>query len=90
MSHFGLIESFNIDDGQLDDCSKQSCFVLGYEFCQVCHKLDSFSSGNGQLIHVANLDRLRSAAAKRSKVLTVKFLQDDRSEEWCEIGWRHS
>lgn len=89
MADFGLVESFGIDGGELDGCSKQECFVLGYEFLQVCHQMNVFDIGNGHLVHSANVSRLQSAADGRNKVLTVQYLADDRSESWCLISWKH-
>ena len=88
MAKFGLVESFGIDDGQLDACSQAEAFVLGYEFCQMCHSLNVFDSGNGQLMHVANVDRVTAAAKKRGQVVSVKHLHNDRSEDWCEVSWK--
>ena len=35
MAEFGLIKSFDIDNGELDGFTPQQCFVLGYELCQI-------------------------------------------------------
>lgn len=89
MAEFGLVESFQIDDGSLDGLSRQECFVLGYEFLQFCHALNSFSEGNNHLVHIANAGRLAKAAESRGKKMTVRYLSDDKSEEWCRVSWVH-
>lgn len=88
VAKFGLVESFGIDDGQLAEFSVQEAFVLGYEFCQMCHNMNVFDAGNGQLMHSANIDRVTAAAEKRGQVVTVKHLHNDASESWCEISWK--
>lgn len=87
MAEFGLVEPFGIDDGQLSEHTREEAFVLGYEFCQMCHRLNVFSQGNWQLMHSANIDRVAAAAEKRGQVVTVKHLHDDSSESWCEVSW---
>ena len=85
MSRYSLKESFHIDDGQLDGLSIQECFVLGYEYSQVCHKMDIFAPVRDMTVHRANIDRLNKAAEARGhSPLKVTEIPD---EHYCQISW---
>lgn len=75
-SDFGLIESFNIDDGELDGRNRQECFVLGYELAQVSAELESGAILE-KPIHADNADRIRAAAKKRNRAIEIIPYHDD-------------
>lgn len=85
MSRYELKESFHIDDGQLDGLSTQECFVLGYEYSQICHKMNIFARVTGQTVHRSNVDRLNKAAEARGhSPLKITEIPD---EFYCQISW---
>lgn len=77
MKDFGLKEPFDIDGEELDGMTPQQCFVLGYEFATVCARLDSPDASDMPLVHTDNLDRIRAAAARRSRSVEVRQAHDD-------------
>lgn len=87
MADYGLIESFQCDDGQLDGLSPAMCFTLGYEFAEICHALKLFRFGNRGLVHVENVERLNAAAAKRGRKVTWRYYQEDQGESWVQMTW---
>lgn len=81
---FGLIRSFNIDDGELGDASQQECFVLGYELAQVDAAIES-GKGMSRPIHTANRERVESHARKHGREFRIAFMHDDVSENWMQF-----
>jgi len=83
MAKFGLIRSFDIDDGQLDAESPQACFVLGYELGELVSLFDS----NSELmiakpVHAANAGRIRKIADEFGVDLRLTWMEGDSSETW--------
>lgn len=88
MAEFGLIESFDCDDGQLDGLTAAACFVLGYEFASICYEMSAFAASPPRLVHLHNKDRIEKAAKNRGRVPHFKYLHHDVSESWCEFSWQ--
>lgn len=84
MSEFGLIRSFNIDDGQLDSNTKQECFVLGYECAIVDERLKSPMEFS-QLLHAENRERVVSACIDAGRQHQVTWMDQDQSESWMML-----
>jgi hypothetical protein len=87
MAEFGLIKSFDVDDGQLDGISPQQCFVLGYELAQVDGLLaqpDAFT----RIVHAENADRIRFACREAKLQFRLTWMEGDKSETWMwlEVG----
>ena len=80
-----LLESFEIDDGQLDGLTHQECFVLGYELSQVSHKASSDPDEFRVLIHSENLSRVELALVKRNRTHSTTWMRNDLSEGWLEL-----
>lgn len=84
MSDFGLIQSFDVDDGQLDEFRRNECFVLGYELCLIDEELKRPEPIN-RPIHSANQDRVRKSCEKSGREFKLTWPHDDSSEEWMHL-----
>lgn len=82
---FGLEESFNIDDGQLEGMTPQEIFVLGYELGSISIEAEHNAENFHRLAHIDNQSRIEAALAKRERQFEVKFAHDDQSERWFEV-----
>ncbi len=81
MSKFGLVKSFQIDNGELDGHSAQEIFVLGYELAQIDQLLKEAVSV--QLpVHAGNRDRIIAACVDAGREYQLTWLPDDISESW--------
>lgn len=81
MARWGLVKSFNIDDGQLDEFQKHECFVLGYELATIdalLEKKEAFCRS----VHAANQDRIRAACITAKKHFRLTWMDGDPSESW--------
>lgn len=81
MGKFGLIKSFQIDNGELDELSPQECFVLGYELAQI----DQLLKATPEIrlpVHANNQGRIRSACDDTDRAYRLTWLQGDVSESW--------
>lgn len=65
-SDFELIESFDIDDNQLDGIRPQVVFSLGVEWEMVRQELDTGREVN-RTIHVENTERFRAMCFRRGR-----------------------
>lgn len=81
MSNFGLIKSFGIDDGQLDDISRQQCFVLGYELAQIDQLLES-GEPIRRSVNAGNRERIEASCRDAERTFRINWLPGDASESW--------
>ncbi len=81
MSEFGLVKSFQIDNGELDGLRPQDCFVLGYELAQVDQLLKG-TTGIRQPVHADNRERIESACNDAGRPFQLAWLSGDVSESW--------
>lgn len=81
MSEFGLEKSFDIDNGELDNCSSEQCFVLGYELAQVDNLL-SLDEAIHKPVNADNRTRIESACQDSGRPYQLRWLPGDRSESW--------
>lgn len=81
MSEFGLIKSFQIDNGELDGLRAQECFVLGYELAQVDQLLKATSEIR-RPVHAKNKARIESACKDADRPYRLTWMSDDVSESW--------
>ncbi len=81
MADFGLIKSFQIDNGELDGLRPKDCFVLGYELAQVDQLLKATAEIR-QLVHVKNQTRIESACNDADRPCQLTWLSGDVSESW--------
>lgn len=81
MAEFGLIKSFQIDNGELDGLRPKDCFVLGYELAQVDQLLKA-PDGIRQPVHVENRARIMSACKDAGRTCRLTWLSGDVSESW--------
>ncbi len=81
MSDFGLIKSFDIDDGQLDGMTPQQCFVLGYELA-AGDCLLKMSPQLSQKVHAANKERIEKACKDAGRSFRLTWMGGDVSETW--------
>ena len=81
MAKFGLVEPFDIDDGQLSGLSPAECFVLGVEWQMVAEQAaqpDAFE----RPIHRRNVERLQRLLIRRQRRFTVRHDTD----EWSTLA----
>lgn len=76
---YGLVKSFHIDDGQLDDIEPRVCFLLGYELALVDAELKT-GEAFARPIHSANVDRVKDSCKDRE--YTLNAMHEDGSEDW--------
>lgn len=81
MSEFGLVKSFQIDNGELDGLSVQECFVLGYELAMVDQLLKATAEIR-QPVHADNQTRIKSACEDAGRIYRLTWLPGDVSESW--------
>jgi len=81
MSEFGLIKSFQIDNGELDGLTAQECFVLGYELAQIDQLLKATTEIH-QPVHADNRTRIAAACDDAGRSYRLTWLQGDVSESW--------
>lgn len=81
MSDFGLVKSFGIDDGELDELSSQQCFVLGYELAQIDHLLEGESEIQ-KPVHADNRQRIETACQDAGRPHRLNWCEGDVSESW--------
>ena len=86
MTDYAMIDSFYIDNGELDGFEKHECFVLGVEWCQVIRTVDDNPDDNQYfIVHAANQSRLDTALRTRGRKLRWVWPVDDQSEEWISL-----
>lgn len=84
MAEFGLVKSFDIDNGELDQLRRKDCFVLGYELAQV----DSVLKTNDelqQLIHAENRERISKSCRDAKRQFKISWMPGDPSESWLML-----
>ena len=81
MANYGLLKSFAIDDGELDGCSAQECFVLGYELAQIDCALET-GAPIRQPIHADNQLRITTSCNNAKRRFTITWMPGDESESW--------
>ena len=84
MSSFGLLKSFDIDNGELDAMSPQQCFVLGYELAQVDGLLAMDQEIN-KPFNADNRSRIEAACRESGRQYRIQWLQGDESESWMQL-----
>ena len=65
-SQWGLVEPFDIDNGELDGLRSQIVFCLGYEVCQFSGLLDDDGPFR-RTVHSENVSRLKRACIRRGR-----------------------
>jgi hypothetical protein len=81
MSKFGLVKSFDIDNGELDGLRAQDCFVLGYELARVDQLLKATAEIR-QPVHADNRGRIQSSCEDAGRPYRITWLPGDVSESW--------
>lgn len=81
MANFGLVKSFGIDSGELDEFSRQQCFVLGYELAQIDHLL-TLNEGIRKPINADNRLRIEAACQEAGRTAQIVWMPGDPSESW--------
>ena len=84
MANFGLIKSFGIDHGELDDLSRQQCFVLGYELADIDCLLKQPRSIS-KPVHADNKARIEKSCAESGREFHLKWMPGDLSEAWMQL-----
>jgi len=79
-AEYELVQSFWVDDGELDGISKPECFVLGFEFCLVLADLDTGREFY-RPIHEANAERIERACNERGRTSDIA----PTIEGWCDL-----
>lgn len=85
MAEYGILFSFGVDNGELDEFKRHECFTLGYELAlvrEVYAKLDEGWSGP---VHAANNDRICRAVVEAGRTYTLHYMANDSSESWMQL-----
>lgn len=77
-------DTFDIDDGELDDLSAQEIFCLGVEWAMFRRVITQHRS-DLSLIHRANGDRLISMLQGHGLRWSLRTIDNT----WAEIEWSH-
>lgn len=85
MSGYGLIKSFDIDRGELDNISRTECFVLGYELAQIDNILKHEHGEINQLVHSANRERVAKSCNDSGRPYRLTWMDEDPSEAWMML-----
>lgn len=80
MPDYELDKPFFIDSGELDEISKQQCFVLGYELAQIDALLQSGEPFN-KSVHADNRERIEHFC----KAEGVKYRLDWVDDDWMNL-----
>ena len=90
---YGLVKSFDIDNGELDGLRPVDCFVLGYELAQI----DALVKVDVQFerpVHAANRERIEKSCKDAGRAFTLRWMEGDSSETWMwlrvaprEVTW---
>lgn len=81
---FGLLKSFDIDNGELDGLTAQEIFVLGYELAQIDSQLEQ-PDGISQMVHADNQSRIEKACKDAERPYRLNWMQGDQSESWMQL-----
>lgn len=81
MANYGLIKSFDIDNGELNELSHEQCFVLGYELAQLDHLL-TLDEGIRKPINADNRQRIEAACQHAGRPARIIWMPGDPSESW--------
>lgn len=84
MSTFGLIKSFDIDNGELNALSREQSFVLGYELSSIDHRLKC-GDAIEQIVHADNRQRIASACDDNNRTYQLTWMHGDASESWMML-----
>lgn len=84
MKQFGLIKSFEIDNGELRDLTQQECFVLGYELAQIDQLLVGDTPIHRQ-VHADNRSRIETSCQDAGREFTLSWMDVDPSESWMML-----
>jgi len=87
MATYGLVKSFNIDNGELDGLRLKDCFVLGYELALI-DNLVKLSDGFSRPVHVENRERVERSCHDASREFRLKWMEGDSSESWLWLEVR--
>jgi hypothetical protein len=84
MAEFGMVRSFDIDDGQLDGLRPQEIFVLGYELALVDEALKTGGAFE-KLIHAENWGRIKMECSRQGRQCRLTWMAGDVSESWAVL-----
>lgn len=84
MAEFGLVKSFDIDNGELDGLRPKDCFVLGYELAQIDALLES-GVELSRPIHAENRERIDKSCANAGRQYKISWMPGDSSESWMML-----
>ncbi len=84
MPEFGLVKSFDIDNGELDEMSPQQCFVLGFELAQVDELLKQ-KSAISRPVHAENQRRIEKSCQDAGRRFRLNWMPADPTESWLQL-----
>lgn len=82
---FGLVESFGVDNGELDHLTKPQCFVLGYELSVISWFAETNALKGDFTVRSDNMSRIENTLKRHNREWTWKWASDDVSEEWVYL-----
>ena len=81
---FGLLKSFDIDNGELDGLTPQEIFVLGYELAQIDSRLER-ADKISLMVHSDNRPRIEKSCKDSGRNFSLNWMEGDRSESWMQL-----
>jgi hypothetical protein len=82
MNEYTLVESFCIDNHELDDIKSEDAFVLGVEWEMFRQRLTSDQGEFSVSVHNQNVARFKSMSNKRGRAFWYEVV----SEHWCKAS----
>lgn len=86
---YGLVKSFDIDNGELEGIPAHQCFVMGYELALIDEALKR-PNPIAKPVRVENRERIEKACRDMGRKFSLTFMADDSSESWLwlEVQWK--
>lgn len=81
---YELSEPFDIDHGELDECSRQECFCLGVEWAYVARCLDTGRAFE-RPVHIDNAERIEMMCQRRGREYSIETMPEDETWAWLNV-----
>ncbi len=84
MTTWGMVKSFDVDNGELDGLTPSQCFVLGYELAQIDAAVKA-GEAISTPVHALNRERIAKTFDLAGRGYSLTWLQGDASESWMQL-----
>ncbi len=79
---WGMVQSFHIDNGELQGLRLEDVFVLGVEFQMFFHSATHLDDAFSLQMHPENEARVCAMLRKHGRDFRVRYMPGDVSESW--------